>query len=104
MARGSVRTHTRRTASGGTSTVTQHSRTGRGRKPLISPGHAWRLFKKALRAGKRKRRGLAIALGCAATAELGAWLTLRGAGLMLTTAAVVAFSVAAVMMTATGAE
>jgi hypothetical protein len=104
MARASVRTHTRRTAGGGTATVRQHSRKGRPRKPLVSPGHAWALFKRSLRAGKRKHRMMAFALGGLALGELTAWGTLRGAGLMLATAGVLAMAVAAVCASASGAD
>jgi hypothetical protein len=84
MARGNVRTHARRTPGGGTTTVRQHSRKARG-KGLVSPGHAWKLVKRAFGAARRKRRGLAFALGALAAGELTAWLTLRGASFMLAT-------------------
>jgi hypothetical protein len=104
MPRGRVQTHARRTAGGGTTTVRQHSRKGRPRKPIVSPGHAWKLAKKAFRAGKRKHRMMAFALGGLALGELTAWGTLRGAGLMLATAGVLAMAVASVCGGMTGAD
>ena len=94
MPRGSVRGHVRRTPDGGWTQVHQHSRKGRPRKPLVSPGHAWKLARRAFRAGHRKRRGLALALGGLALGELGAWLTLRGLFFMLATLGVLALGAA----------
>lgn len=75
-----VRTHTRRTPSGGTARVQQHSRQGRPRKGLVSPGHAWSLLKRARRASRRKKTALAITLGVLGAAEFASWLTLDTAG------------------------
>jgi hypothetical protein len=103
-ARSSVRTHTRKTAAGGTTTVRQHSRRGRPRKGLVSPGHAWKLAKRAFGAGRKKKRAAAVVLGALALVELGAWVALEGTSLMLATAGVLALSVAAVAAVAGGVE
>jgi hypothetical protein len=89
-----VRTHTRKTASGKTTTVRQHSRAGGPRRALLSPRHAWKLLLRAVRAARGKRRGLAVAFGILAAAELTAWLALEGAALVLATAGVLALGVA----------
>jgi hypothetical protein len=99
-----VRTHTRRTASGGTTTVRQHSRRTRGRRGLVSPGHAWKLAKRALRAARRHKRATALVLGGLAVGELGAWLTLRGVAFVVATAAVLALGVASLAAAASGAD
>jgi hypothetical protein len=104
MATQKVRTHTRRTASGGTTTVRQHSRAGEPRKGLVSPGHAWKLAARAIRSARRRKRGTAVVLGVLAFGELGAWLTLRGAFFMLATAGVLAFGVASLAAAASGGE
>jgi hypothetical protein len=104
MATQKVRTHTRRTASGRTTTVHQHSRTGEPRKGVVSPGHAWKLGVRAFRSARRRKRVTAIVLGVLAFGELGAWLTLRGAFFMLTTAGVLALGVAALASAASGGE
>ena len=65
-----VRTHARRTASGRTTTVRQHSRKG-GRGP--NPGHAGKLGKRALVHVKRGRKGVAAALVTFAIAEVILW-------------------------------
>jgi len=100
--RGNVRTHTRKTASGGTTTVRQHSRSGRPRKGLVSPGHAWKLARKAFAAGRKKKKGVAAVLGVLALAEISAWLALEGTSLMLATAGVLALGVAALCAAAGG--
>jgi hypothetical protein len=100
--RGNVRTHTRRTASGKTTTVHQHTRRNKGRKGIVSPAHAWKLAKSALRAARRKRRVTAAVLGGLAVAEVSAWLTLRGVGLVLATAGVLAIGVASMAAAASG--
>lgn len=93
--RQTVRTHTRRKATGGTTTVRQHGRTGRGKKkPLIHPRHAWKNAKRAIGHGRRKRRGLALAFGALAFGELAAWLTVRGLMFALITLGLVAIGVA----------
>jgi hypothetical protein len=71
---------------------------------MFSPAHAWKLAKQAFRAGKRKHRMMAFALGGLALGELTAWGTLRGAGLMLATAGVLAMAVAALCAGMTGAD
>jgi hypothetical protein len=102
MATQRVRTHTRKTADGGTTTVRQHARTGRDRRPLLSPGHALKLAKKARAHSKRKRGAMAVTVGAMAVGEMGAWLTLRGVFLLLGTAALLALGVAVLAGTATG--
>jgi hypothetical protein len=100
-----VRQYARRTASGGTTTVHQHSRRGRGRKRgLVSPRHAWRLARRALRAARRRKRATAAVLGGLAVAELLSWFALRGVGFLLATAAVLAIAAASLAMAATGGE
>lgn len=97
--RGAVRQHSRRTASGGRSTVRRHTRRTRA---LVTPGHAWTLARRAFRAVRRRRRGVALALGALAFGELAAWLTLRGVFFMLTTAALLALGAAMLAAAATG--
>jgi hypothetical protein len=104
MARGTVKTHTRRTASGKTTTVHQHSRRGRGRRGLVSPGHAWKLARRAFGAARRHKRVTACVLGGLAIGELTAWATLRGAGFLLVTAGVLALGVAALAAAASGVD
>jgi hypothetical protein len=99
-----VRTHTRRTASGGTTTVHQHSRRTKGRRAIVSPAHAWKLIKRALGAARRHKRATALVLGGLALGELAAWLTLRGVGLMLATAGLLALGVAIAATAAAGGE
>jgi len=84
-------------------TVRQHSRRARGRG-LVSPGHAWKLLRRAFRAGRRHKKGTAAALGALALAELGAWAALRGAFLMLATAGLLALGVAWLAAAASGGE
>jgi hypothetical protein len=88
-----VRTHTRRTASGATTKVTSHSRKGRPRRALISPGHSWKLFKKAFTKARSGKKVTAVALGLLGLTELTAWLTLEGVSLILATAGVLALAV-----------
>jgi len=103
--RQTVRTHTRKTPSGGQTTVRQHGRQGRAkRKPVVSPRHAWKLAKRAFTAGRRKRRVTAAVLGGLALAELGAWVGLRGAGFLLATVGVLALGAAALAAAATGGD
>lgn len=99
-----VRTHTRRTASGGQTTVRQHSRKGRGKRRGLSPRHAWKLAKRAFAAGRRKKRVTACVLGGLALGELGAWAGLRGAGFLLATAGVLMLATAALAAAATGGD
>jgi len=104
MARGNVRTHTRRTKSGGTTTVRHHSRSMRGGRGLVSPGHAWKMARRAFGAARRKKRLTALVLGGLAVGELGAWVTLRGVGLAVATAGVLAIGVALLAAMASGME
>jgi hypothetical protein len=69
---------------------------------VVSPSHAWSLAKRAVTAGRRQRRVLAVALGGLAVAELSAWLALRGASLVLATAGVLAVGVAVVAASLSG--
>lgn len=104
MARGTVRTHSRRTASGGTTTVRQHARRMRGGRGLVSPGHAWKMGRRAFGAARRKKRVTALVLGGLAVGELGAWLTLRGASLVLLSAGLLALGIAALAAAASGKD
>lgn len=99
-----VRSHTRKTASGKTARVQQHSRTGQPRKGLVSPRHAWGLFKRARRASKRKKTVLAVVLGALGVGELVSWLLLDTAGFLLMTFAALATLGAAAALAATGRE
>jgi hypothetical protein len=95
-----VRAHPRKTAGGGTTRVRQHSRAGgpsAPKKQLVSPRHAWDLFKRAFRAHKRGKKGLALTLGLLGAGELGAFLTLRGGAVILVTAGVLAVGTGAVL-------
>lgn len=61
------------------------------RGPLVSRAHAAKLAKRALReAGRRHRRGKAIAYGALAIGEIGAVAGLQGVGLALASVAAVA--------------
>ncbi len=104
MARGGVRTHTRRTKSGATTTVRQHSRSMRGGRGLVSPAHAWRNAKRAFGAARRKKRVTAVVLGGLALGERGAWLTRRGVSLTLVTAGILAIGVASLAAAASGKD
>jgi len=86
---GRVRGHTRRTSTGGTTRVRAHQR----RRGIVSPGHSWKLARRAWRVRKR-RKVTAVVLGTAAVVELGSWLTLSGIALVLATFAVLAGSTA----------
>ena len=99
-----VRAHNRRTPGGGTTRVQQHSRSGRPRKAVVSPRHAWQLLKRSRRASKRKKTVLAVTLGVLGVAEFTAWLTLDTAGLILSTLGVLAIGTAGLMSMATGRE
>lgn len=59
---------------------------------------------RGFRAGKRRKRVAAFVFAGLGVAELVAWLTLSGAGLVLATAAVLAgvFAVGAALLTGTG--
>src|SRR5215472_3942878 len=102
MPRGNVRGHTRKTPSGGTTNVTQHSRRGRPRRALLSPGHAWQLAKKALRANRRKKQTVALVLGVLALGEITAWLTLQGVSVILLTFGFIAIAVGTLAAAAGG--
>jgi len=85
-----VRTHTRRTASGKTTTVRHHTRDGNAARPQKlkgkrgpNPGHAGKLGRRSVAAMKRNRKGKAALLLTLAGAELAAWLTLGGTSLLL---------------------
>lgn len=104
--RHNVRTHRRRTKNGYT-TVHRHNRASQG---FVSPHHAaklagkaWRAWRKRGRNGKR-RRGTALLLGGLALGELGAWTALRGTGLILTTAGVLAIGVGSLAFSASGSR
>lgn len=113
--RGTVRTHTRMTKNGPV-TVTQHSRSSRGRKSqrrslrgkrggrraLVSPRHAFMLARRAWSAWSRGRKAAALAVGALALLELGAWGALEGTALVAATAGVLAFGVAIIAGMATG--
>jgi hypothetical protein len=100
-----VRTHQRRTAQGNTATVHQHARRGAGsRARMLTPRHAWKLARSAGQAARRKRRVTACVLGGLAVGELGAWVTLRGVGLILATAGVLALAVATAAWSASGSS
>lgn len=86
----SVRTHSRRTRSGGSTTVHRHDRSNRGkswsqmqkpyrrRKRGLQLRRGFRNLGKAWGYGKRHKRVRACAFGAAGTFELGAWCTSRG--------------------------
>jgi hypothetical protein len=99
-----VKSHTRKTASGKTVTVRQHARTGDAAAPQTTapartakpksaakrrgpnPGHAAKLAKKSLKtARKRNKKARAAGIAALALGELVAWLTLQGTGLILMT-------------------
>ncbi len=97
-----VRTHTRKTASGKTATVRNHTRAGRPKKAIVHPRHAWKLAKKAWSANRKKKRTAAVILSLLALTEITAWLTLEGVSLAFATAGILALSVAAVGAAAGG--
>jgi hypothetical protein len=104
----SVRTHQRRGKNGKTQTVHNHRRTTRGRSAradsagLFRPRRALRNAKRASRALRRHKKGAALAFGCLATAEIGAFLAMRGAAVALTTVGVIALGFAMLAAKATG--
>lgn len=104
MPAASVRGHNRRSKTGRTARVRQHSRRTRGGGGLVSPGHAWKMARRAFRAARRKKRATAVVLGGLAVGELGAWMTLRGVGLVLGTAGVLAIGVALLAASASGMD
>lgn len=104
-AKGNVRAHTRKTASGGTTTVRTHTRTGRGRRrSIVSPAHAWKMARRSVGAARKHKKATAAVLGGLALGELAAWLTLSGVGLMLAVAGALALGVAWLAATATGVD
>lgn len=128
--RGNVRTHTRRTAGGGTTTVHQHSRTGRpirdfagtarpvrgplgGRKRrrrskrrggIFQAGRAFQTLGWAYRAARKRRRATAVGLAALGAGELAGWIAFRGLGVALTTVAVLAGGLGLLAMRASGGE
>jgi hypothetical protein len=62
------------------------------------------MARRAFRAARRHKRATAAVLGGLALGELGAWLTFRGVGFVLATAAVLALGVASLAMAASGGE
>jgi len=70
----------------------------------VSPGHAWKMARRAFGAARRKKRATALVLGGLALGELAAWLTRRGAGLALATAGVLALGVALLAASASGMD
>jgi hypothetical protein len=84
--RSQVRAHGRKTASGRTAQVRQHTR----RRGLVTPRHSWSLLTRAFRAGRRRKKVTAAVLGGLAVLELAAWLSLTGVALILATFAVLA--------------
>lgn len=104
MARGNVKTHTRRTKSGGTTTVHQHTRAMQGGRGLVSPGHAFSMFARAFRAARRRKRAAAAVIGVLAVGELGAWVALRGVSLVLVTAGILAIGAASFAAAAAGKD
>ena len=88
-----VRTHTRRTASGKTTTVNHHTRRGSAAQQTVkrkrgpNPGHAGKLGRRARSAVRRGRKGKATMLVALAGLEVGAWLTLSGTSFVLALAA-----------------
>jgi hypothetical protein len=104
MARGNVRTHTRKGPDGQPVTVTQHTRRKRGRRGLVRPGRAWRNAKRAWRAVRQHKRGAAAGLAVLALAELAAWTLLQSTAAILVTAGVLALGVAALAALASGVE
>jgi hypothetical protein len=93
MARSNVRQHARRTPGGGTTTVRQHGRAGRPRRG-VTAGHAWQLAKKAFKAGRQNKKGLAALLAAGAAAEFTLWGALRLGSIALGTAGIIAITVA----------
>jgi hypothetical protein len=62
------------------------------------------MARRAFRAARRKKRATAVVLGGLAVGELGAWMTLRGVGLVLGTAGVLAIGVALLAASASGMD
>lgn len=94
MARNTVRTHTRRNPGGGSTTVRRHARSGRPRRGVLTFGHSWQLAKKAFRAARQRKKGMAALLGGAAVLEFTTVGAVRLGSVILGTAGVVAITVA----------
>jgi hypothetical protein len=62
------------------------------------------MARRAFGAARRKKRLTALVLGGLAVGELGAWVTLRGVGLAVATAGVLAIGVALLAAMASGME
>jgi hypothetical protein len=62
------------------------------------------MARRAFAAARRKKRATALVLGALAVGELGAWATLRGVGLVVGTAGVLAIGVAVLAATASGMD
>jgi hypothetical protein len=62
------------------------------------------MARRAFGAARRKRRLTALVLGGLALGELGAWVTLRGVGLALATAGILALGVALLAAAASGMD
>jgi len=92
-----VRTHTRRTASGGTTTVRHHTRKGKPRGP--NPGHARKLGRRAVSHGKRGRKGVAAALVTFAIAEVALWAAFNITGIICGLAGALLIGIASVLVT-----
>ena len=89
-----VRTHTRRTATGKTTTVRHHTRTGSAgrdeklkRKRGPNPGHARKLVRRSMRHAQRGWKTKAVMVGMLAVGEIAAWFTLSGTSMILALAA-----------------
>lgn len=81
-------------------TVKQHTRVVNGRRQVVKahrrqlqPGRARANARKAVRHGKRRSYGPAVACAAVAAAELGGWLALRGAGIALVTVGIAALGI-----------
>jgi hypothetical protein len=62
------------------------------------------MARRAFRAARRRKRLTAAVLGGLALGELGAWVALRGIGVVLATAGVLALAVAVAAASASGVE
>ncbi len=80
-----VRTYTRRTASGRTTTVRRHTRAGQKLKDRRGPNpyHAGKLAKRSRAHVRRGRKGKAAMLGFLALGEVTAWFTLSTTSFIL---------------------
>jgi hypothetical protein len=94
-----VRTHTRRTASGRTTTVHHHTRKGDvKRKRGPSPQHAGKLLKRARAHGRKGRKAKAAAFGLLCAGEVAAWFTLGTTSFILTLVAGVLVAISLVLV------